>query len=121
MFRDQGVRRNTNLRIVEVMLQDEKQLSQNKQFEINIPDYVPFFRLTTNLEPIRELVSITISWGMWLSENFKKLMKQYLKTEVVFVPLKRRTNHGQYPARYEEIRTILQNEIKARKICVLFR
>ena len=46
-----------------VELKSENQLSEHKQFEINIPDNVPFFRLTNNLKPIRELVSITISWG----------------------------------------------------------
>ena len=47
---------------VNVELKTEKQLSR-KQFATNIPDNVPFFRLTTNLEPIRELANVTVTWG----------------------------------------------------------
>ena len=63
VFIDGGIPRNHGARRINVNLRSEKQLSQHKQFEINIPENVPFFRLTTNLEPIRELVSITVTWG----------------------------------------------------------
>ena len=47
-----------------------------------------------------------------MSENFKKTDEgKYPKTEVVFVPFKRRISE---PSNFEHIQTILANEIKAR-------
>ena len=63
VFSDMGIPRNSTTRMIGVNLSNEKQLSLYKKFEINIPDNVPFFRLTTNLEPISHLSLITISWG----------------------------------------------------------